>query len=300
VWKALAIARTSWREVIRRPAIWIVTGFTLVMIVLFRFFTLFALGQERSMIREMALASITLAGLLVAVLGASTVLAEEEEKRTLLTLLSKPVGRGQIIVGKFFGIAAAVLLVFVPLVLVYVGAVCWSEIQRPRAGTPAVAQQVARFLFSEQPWSLVKASALAYAGVMVLAAVSIAFSTRLPMIMNIVLTLGVFALGHQAESILALLYPTGPAPAGIGQVRLIDQVELRGLVATIRERPQIAIGKVVYGLIPGIEAFNAGQAVAMKQAIPLRYVAAAFGYAILYIAFALLIAQLLFRHREFS
>lgn len=292
--KIVAIARTAWRELIRQPAIWIVTGLVLLMIVMFRYFTLFGLGEEHSMIREMALASITLAGLLVAVLGASTVLAEEEERRTLLTLLSKPVRRGEIIIGKFFGIAAAVLLVFVPLTAVYVGAVCWSQLVFGREA-PAVGQQVLAFLLGGGAWSLVKASMLAYAGVLVLAAVSIAISTRLPMIVNVVLTLGVFALGHQADSILALLYPK--AADGTPMIQSVEQL---GFLARLAQYPLVAVGKVFYGLVPGMEAFNAGQAVAVDAAVPGWYVLMAFGYAVLYIGLALLIAAALFRRREFA
>jgi len=293
--KILAIAKSAWREVIRQPAIWIVAGLTFVMILLFRYFTFFGLGEERSMIREMALASMTLAGLIVAILGSSTVLTNEQEKRTLLTLLSKPILRNQIITGKFLGIAFSVLVVFVPLTLVYVGAVCWSEATGHRFSSITVSERVVSFFSDGAAWNLVKASVLSYAGVAVMAAISIAISTRMPMIVNAVLSIAVFVLGHQAGAILALLYPKTS-----NGTLLIEQTDSLGFFGILMQHPLLWAGKIIYGIVPDLEAFNAGEIVAANQLIPGVYVAKALGYAVLYIAFALLIAQVFFRRREFA
>lgn len=288
-----AIAMTAWRELLRQPAIWVISGIVFVMILMFRYFTFFALGEERTMIREMALASMTLAGILVVVLGASTVLSEEGERKTLSTILSKPVRRGEILAGKFVGIALSALVVFVPLTLVYVGAVCWSQLEMGRAALP-VGLQVRHFLLGGAAGTLLKASALAWVGVLVLAAVSVAVSIRVPMLVNIAVTLGVFALGHQADSILALLYPKDAS----GNL-MVEAVDAMGWWQIFVQYPQVFLGRVLYGLVPPMEAFDAGEAVAVGAPISSWYVLIAFGHAALYIGFALAIAVILFEKREF-
>lgn len=65
------------------------------------------------MIREMGVSTITICCLCLASLSAANSLSREIEKGTLLTLLSKPVDKRSVILGKFFGILAAVFLAFV-------------------------------------------------------------------------------------------------------------------------------------------------------------------------------------------
>ena len=59
------------------------------------------------MIRDMAISTITLSGLLVGCLASSILVAGEFEKQTALVVLCKPVSRVHFILGKFLGILAA-------------------------------------------------------------------------------------------------------------------------------------------------------------------------------------------------
>lgn len=77
----------------------------------------FAFGDEPKLVKNSALAVMLLAGLLGAVLSASASLAREIRSGTALAVLSKPVGRAQFLLAKYFGlIAALTVMTYVNLV----------------------------------------------------------------------------------------------------------------------------------------------------------------------------------------
>ncbi len=60
------------------------------------------------LIQDAGLSNILLSGLFIGVFSASSVIYNELKGRTAATILSKRVGRGEFIVGKFFGIAISI------------------------------------------------------------------------------------------------------------------------------------------------------------------------------------------------
>ncbi len=77
----------------------------------------FAFGDEPKLVKNSVLAVMLLAGLLGAVLSASASLAREIRSGTALAVLSKPIGRAQFLLAKYFGLMVALaLLTYVNLV----------------------------------------------------------------------------------------------------------------------------------------------------------------------------------------
>ena len=77
----------------------------------------FALGEEPKLVKNSVLAVMLLSGLLGAVLSASVSLAREIRSGTALAVLSKPVGRAQFLLAKYFGLVAALtVMTYVNLV----------------------------------------------------------------------------------------------------------------------------------------------------------------------------------------
>ncbi len=104
---------SSFREIVRQPFYCIIL-FSGCFIILMSFaFTFFAFGEEARMIRDMAISTITIGGILTGCLSSSILIAGEFEKQTVLSVLCKPVARAHFILGKYLGILAATfLLVF--------------------------------------------------------------------------------------------------------------------------------------------------------------------------------------------
>jgi ABC-type transport system involved in multi-copper enzyme maturation permease subunit len=78
----------------------------------------FAFGDEPKLVKNSVLAVMLLAGLLGAVLCASSSLAREIRSGTALAVLSKPVGRAKFLLGKYVGLAMALtVLTYVNLIV---------------------------------------------------------------------------------------------------------------------------------------------------------------------------------------
>lgn len=110
--RVLAIARNTLREVARERVVLVLALFGLALVVGSQALSPLTLGEGRKVVIDFGLAgSILLATLLTVFLG-STLLHKELERRTLYSILAKPIRREEFLVGKFLGlwVATATLL----------------------------------------------------------------------------------------------------------------------------------------------------------------------------------------------
>jgi hypothetical protein len=107
----------TFKQLVRDPALVLVTAASLLLIVSAPAYAVFHFDELSKVMIDTGLSTALLAGLLVALLGPARAVAYELEDRTALTLLSKPVGRLTLIVGKYAGVVAAAAAALAPLVL---------------------------------------------------------------------------------------------------------------------------------------------------------------------------------------
>ena len=271
--KSLTIALATAKEAIRQPAFFVlaaIAGFWLIASIFVAYFTF---GEDIKMYKDTGLTTISFACLLLALLTASSTVAEEIDGKTAITLLSKPINRRQFIVGKFLGIELGVLALFVFLGVLFALGVAYkySYDLRESSGTDASGRQW------QQVAQVLPGLALGFFEVTVLTAVSVAISTRLPMLVNLVVCISIFFLGHLTPILVDI--------TGAGQTN-----ELVSFMAQL----------FAFGL-PSLEFFNAGPAISTGSVIPwVGYVLPAFGYCVLYSGAAILFAFLLFEDRDLA
>ncbi|MGL6097883.1 MAG: hypothetical protein ACRC7O_19035, partial [Fimbriiglobus sp.] len=129
--------------------------------------------------------------------------------------------------------------------------------------------------------------ALGFGQVMILVAVATALATRLPFVVNLVVCLVVYFLGHLAPVIVKVTEKAGdngPGAAGVGLVKFI--------------------GNLFDALLPALEFFNMGPAIIRETPLDLwpfaAYVATVSGYAVIYTLIALIVGLLLFEDRDLA
>jgi ABC-type transport system involved in multi-copper enzyme maturation permease subunit len=110
-----ALVRVTYYEALLQPFTLIVLVIALVCIIAGSFMPFFTLSEDSKMYRDVATQFVLLFPLIIMVFAAGKVVDEEIENRTMLTLLSKPIARWQVIVGKYLGVACLVLVVVVIL-----------------------------------------------------------------------------------------------------------------------------------------------------------------------------------------
>jgi ABC-type transport system involved in multi-copper enzyme maturation permease subunit len=271
--KTLTIALATAKEAIRQPAFFVLAFLAFSSLVVSIFVPYFTFNEDIKMYKDTGLTTISFTCLLLALLTASSAVAEEIEGKTAVTLLSKPINRRQFIVGKFLGIELGVLALYALLGAVFAFGVWFKTAYdlREAAGQVEELQSRGRHVLQIMP-----GLALGFFEVSVLAAVSVAISTRLPMLVNLVVCIALFFLGH--------LTPVLVEATNQGQ----QTNELVKFMA-----------RLFAFVLPSLEFFNAGPSIATGAVISwTAYVLPALLYCIMYSGAALLFAFLLFENRD--
>ncbi|WDI40893.1 ABC transporter permease [Bremerella sp. P1] len=234
-------------------------------------------GEDIKVLKHTCLQAMMVLGIVVAVWAASRSVSEEIEGRTALTLLSKPVSRRQFVLGKFAGIAWLVSVLFIMISSVFVVAVAQKPIFDKREGATIEYEGekgVTWQLLHHEAMSVTPGVLLVYMETLVLAGVSVAISTRLPMVANFMLTFGIWALGHLTPSIM--------------------EASVEGF------EPVQFVASFVATILPVLKNFEIYGAISAGREIPMMYIAGAAMYTILYGALTMLLALILFEDRDLA
>lgn len=270
--KILTIALATAKEAIRQPVFFVLAFLAGASLVYTIFVPYFTFGEDIKMYKDTGLTTISFAALLLALLTASSSVAEEIEGKTAITMLSKPVNRRQFILGKFFGIQLGVLVLFLILGTLFAAGVWYKTGYDAREMSTKLDDAVPQYM---QVLQVLPGLALGFFEVTVLTAISVAISTRLPMLVNLVVMIAVFFLGHLTPVLVDAAFQSNANPL----VRFMSQF--------------------FQWLLPSLEFFNAGPSIATGALIPwIGYVLPALGYSVLYSLAALLFAFLLFENRD--
>ncbi len=114
------IALNAFVETIRQPIYGVILLATAVLLILNVSLAAFTLGDDNKLLLDLGLSTLLLSGLFLSAFSASGVLSREIENKTVLTVISKPVGRPLFVLGKFAGLLAALSVAFYLSVLVFV------------------------------------------------------------------------------------------------------------------------------------------------------------------------------------
>jgi ABC-type transport system involved in multi-copper enzyme maturation permease subunit len=265
------IARAAAKEAIRQPVFPLLLTISLVMLVFNTFIPFFSLGEDVKMMEVCGLAMLLICGMFLAIWTSSMSIADEIEGKTAMTMLSKPVNRRQFILGKFLGIQTAVLLMALPIVLAFAGLTIYKVFYDARESTRddvTIENAVIEVL------RLMPAVVLVLLEIMVMSAISVALSTRVPMVVNLVTCLAIFVVGHLTETLV---------------VSNIGKLELVGFMA-----------RLVAMVLPAVGMFNVEAKLMTDGSVPPVYVGWAAVYAGAYIMAAILLAFWMFEDRDLA
>jgi ABC-type transport system involved in multi-copper enzyme maturation permease subunit len=115
------IASGTFGEAMRRRILQVFLFVALALIVMGFAFASFSPRQEMVVIKSLGLGSIALAGVFISVILGINLIPNEIERRTIYTILSKPVQRYQFLCGKFLGGLMTVLSNIALMGIVFIG-----------------------------------------------------------------------------------------------------------------------------------------------------------------------------------
>lgn len=304
--RMIAVAVNTFREAVRDRVLIGVLGVALGVLVFSLALAELSLDQQRRIVLDIGLASISFFSVVMAVFLGSSLLYKEIERKTLYVILPKPIRRHEFLLGKYFGIALTVF-VFVAIMgavqlgvttLQARGSLGWLAIAI--VGLPALL--IASMLKARDrtaivpPWAaltlgvfaliaarsnvevgpILYALVLTMGEVLVLSAVALVFSAFSTPFLTALLTTGVWIVGRSADSMINMKSRTLP-------------LELRELL------------RLIVHVWPNFNLFVPGRNTLVAhtgETNPLAYVAGSMGYAVLYSVVLLAGAAVIFRRRD--
>lgn len=266
-----AIALATFKSEIAQPMFAIILIIGITALVVFVYVPYNTFGEDIKMLKDSGITLIRVLGIILAVWGASTTISDEIEGRTALTVLSKPVGRRSFVFGKFFGIGWTTALMFVVLGTVLMVVTSYKVVYDARESSLDMPTWQACYL---QMSSVVPGLLLAFMETLILASLSVAISTRLPVFANFFLCSTVYVLGHLTPLIVQ--------------------------VTDARFEIVKFFGKLIATIFPNLEAFDLQTAMAGGLVVPGEYLLWALLYCFLFSLIAMLLALVLFEDRDMA
>ena len=174
-----AIARNAFREAVRDRVLYNLVLFVLLLIVGAIFLGELSDEQQSKIIKDMGLSAMLLFGAFISIFVGVSLVYKEIERRTIYAIFSKPVGRGEFLVGKYFGLCLTLL---VNVIVMGIGvSLALLFVKRP-LDPPII--------------NIWPAILLIYAELMILTAVALLFSSFSSPALSALLTFFIFIIGH--------------------------------------------------------------------------------------------------------
>ena len=220
-----------------------------------------SLQQEKRVAIDVALGGTSFFGCIAAMVLGSLLLYTEIQRRTIHTMLAKPIERHELLLGRYAGMAASLtLLVAVSAVLM--AALFWIQDVDFTAST-------------------VKALLLTWVEVLVVAAVAAFFSSFSSPVLSGVFTAGIWLVGRATDELRAVV-DSAAQP--------LVKVACRAALYIVPDLHLFQVsGSTMHGKVVSVHS----------DFVSWSYVAAAAGHGLFYIALLLTLAVVIFARRDF-
>lgn len=109
------IALNTWREAVRSKVLYAMFLFALILILAAAFFGTVSIGSQVIVVQNFGLFAISIFTVAYACISGSSFLHKELQRRTISTVLSRPVSRSAFIMGKYFGMLLTITVMIVTM-----------------------------------------------------------------------------------------------------------------------------------------------------------------------------------------
>jgi ABC-type transport system involved in multi-copper enzyme maturation permease subunit len=225
-------------------------------------------GQDIKIIKDLGLASIAIFGLFISVFIGIGLVSKEVERRSIYSLVSKPIHRYQLVLGKYAGLVltlavnVGIMVAGFYLVLAYMQWMAPPDMLLALDG-PALDPR------------MLKAVVLTFTELSVVTAIALFFSTFSSPMLSAAFTAAFYVAGHFSADL-----------------RNFNQIVDSKLVSIVT--------RGLYWLLPNLAPFDVKNQVVHALPVPLGYMAMTMAYGAAYIGVLLAMAVLIFSRRDFK
>jgi ABC-type transport system involved in multi-copper enzyme maturation permease subunit len=225
-------------------------------------------GQDVKIIKDLGLAATSIFGLFIAVFIGIGLVSKEVERRSIYSLLAKPISRPQFIAGKYAGLVLtlavniAVMTAALYAVLAYL---TWIETPEFKASWEAPGVDPA----------LLKAIFLIFVELMLVTAIALFFSTFSSPILSAALTFGFYIAGN-------------------------FNADLRNFEQVVDSKAAAWLARGLYHVLPDLSAFDIKTQVVHGLPVDPGYIWSTLAYGALYISALVMASIVIFSRRDFK
>ena len=225
-------------------------------------------GQDIKIIKDLGLASIAIFGLFIAVFIGIGLVSKEVERRSIYSLLSKPIHRYQLVLGKYAGLVLTLAVNVGIMVAAFYAVLAYMQWMAPpdmllALDGPALDPR------------MLKAVVLTFTELSVITAIALFFSTFSSPMLSATFTAAFYVAGHFSADL-----------------RNFNQIVDSKLVSIVT--------RGMYWLLPNLAPFDVKNQVVHALPVPLGYMALTIAYGAAYIGVLLAMAVLVFSRRDFK
>jgi len=224
-------------------------------------------GQDVKIIKDLGLAATSVFGLFIAVFIGIGLVSKEVDRRSIYSLLAKPIERHHLVIGKYAGLVLtlavnlAVMAAALYAVLAYMQ---WTAPPLAAAGWERPALDPI----------LLKAFVLTFCELAIVTAIALFFSTFSTPMLSAAFTFGLFIAGRFSA-------------------------DLRNFNQVVDSPIANALTTGLYWVLPNLAPFDVRAQVVHGSPVSASYIALSAGYAALYIAALVVAATAVFARRDF-
>ena len=262
------VALNVFRESVRDKVLYNLVLFAVLLIGASYLLSQLTAGQDIKIIKDLGLFAMSLFGLFIAVFIGIGLVSKEVEKRSIYSLLSKPISRQQFILGKYVGLVLTLIVNLTVMTAAYyavLGAVAWVDGAwfRPHWEAPAM-----------DP-ALLKAIAMIFLQLAIVTAVALLFSTFSSPMLAAALTFGLYIVGH-------------------------FNGDLRNFEAVVPSKFVAFLARVLYYVLPNLAPLDIKNQVVHAVPVPAGFLLLNTAYALIYISVLLATGTFIFMRRDFK
>jgi ABC-type transport system involved in multi-copper enzyme maturation permease subunit len=262
------VAVNVFKESVRDKVLYSIIAFAILLIASSLLIGNLTAGQDVKIIKDLGLASISIFGLLIAIFIGIGLVWKEVEKRSIYTLLPKPMRRQDFLLGKYCGLVLTLIINIGVMTAAFYVVLGFMQAFEPGTITAASAAP------ATDP-AMLKAVALIIVELMLVTAIALLFSTFSSPFLSAMLTAGLWVAGH-------------------------FNTDLRNFGAVV-ESPMLArLTRAAYYVLPNFAAFDVKAQVVHAEAVPASYLGLTSLYGLTYIVLVLVAASLIFSRRDFK
>lgn len=262
-----AVAISVFKESVRDKVLYNLVAFAVILMAGSYLIGQLTAGQDIKIIKDLGLAAIATFGLMIAVFIGIGLVWKEVERRSIYSLLSKPLSRAEFILGKYCGLGLTLS------VNVAVMVVAWYAVLAYMSTTVSPAVRAGWAAPATDP-GMLPAVGLILVELMLVTAIALFFSTFSSPFLSAGLTLGLWVIGH-------------------------FNADLKNFQSVVDSPAAAWLAHGLYYVLPNFSAFDIKQQVVYAHPVPVAYLASTALYGAVYIGFLLVASVAVFSRRDF-